>query len=153
MKENSKELWKKSEKSLKEYYVNGKFARKELEAYGMKAWGEGEAWWPTGADVGISCVEDFASRRWALSSGYWYAGSGGEPLEPEVYRNYGPSDMVELAGGDGLATSKSEPLDSWGSGFSTRLETRTKESNMDANVNGWNPTHVVKTNNCENLTV
>lgn len=36
---------------------------------------------------------------------------------------------------------------------SARLETRTKESNMDANVNGWNPTHVVKTNNCENLTV
>ena len=61
--------------------------------------------------------------------------------------------MVEPAGGDGLATSESELLGFWGSGFSTRLETRTKESNMDANVNGWNPTHVVKTNNCENLTV
>ena len=29
-----------------------------------------------------------------------------------MYRNYGPGDMVELAGGDGLATSKSEPLGS-----------------------------------------
>ena len=57
-------------------------------------------------------MEDFESRRWALSSGYRYAGSGGRPLEPEVYRNYGPGDMVELAGGDGLATSKSEPLGS-----------------------------------------
>ena len=57
-------------------------------------------------------MEGLASRRWALSSGYRYAGLGGEPSRPEVYRNYGPSDMVELAGGDGLATSKSEPLDS-----------------------------------------
>ena len=29
---------------------------------------------------------------------------------PEVRWNYGPGDMVEPAGGDGLATSKSEPL-------------------------------------------
>ena len=55
-------------------------------------------------------MEDFESRRWALSSGYRYAGSGGRPLEPEVSRNYGPGDMVEPAGGDGLATSESEPL-------------------------------------------
>ena len=29
---------------------------------------------------------------------------------PEAHWNYRPGDMVEPAGGDGLATSKSEPL-------------------------------------------
>ena len=57
-------------------------------------------------------MEGLASRRWALSSGYRRAGSGGRPVEPEARWNYRPGDMVEPAGGDGLATSKSEPLDS-----------------------------------------
>ena len=74
-------------------------------------------------------------------------------MKPEVHWTFGPGYMVELAGGDRLAMSRSDLLGFRCSGLSTRLETRTKESNMDANVNGWNPTHVVKTNNCENLTV
>lgn len=55
-------------------------------------------------------MEGLASRRWALSSGYRYAGLGGEPSRPEVYWNCRPGYMVELAGGDGLATSRSELL-------------------------------------------
>ena len=35
---------------------------------------------------------------------------GGEPSRPEVYWNCRPGYMVELAGGDGLATSRSELL-------------------------------------------
>ena len=66
---------------------------------------------------------------------------------------YRPSYIIECIGGDGFATSESELPGFWCSGLSTRLETRTKESNMDANVNGWKPTHAAKTNNYENLTV
>ena len=57
-------------------------------------------------------MEGLASRRWALSSGYRCAGSGEESLDPEVRWNYGPGYLVELVGGDGLATSESEPLSS-----------------------------------------
>ena len=57
-------------------------------------------------------MEGFASRRWALSSGYRCAGSGEESLEPEVRWNYGPGYMVELAGGEGLAISERELLGS-----------------------------------------
>ena len=86
-----------------------------------------------------------------MPSGYRCAGLGGEPFRPEVHWTFGPDYMVELAGGDGLATSESELLGFRGSGLSTRLETRTKESNMDANVNGWKPTHAVKTNDRESF--
>ena len=55
-------------------------------------------------------MEGLESRRWALSTGYRYAGPGGEPSGPEVCWNYRPGYMVEPAGGDGLATSKSELL-------------------------------------------
>ena len=55
-------------------------------------------------------MEGISSRRWALLSGYWCAGLGGEPLRPEVRWTYGPDYMVEPAGGDGLATSRGEPL-------------------------------------------
>ena len=57
-------------------------------------------------------MEGFASRRWALSSGYRCAGSGERSLEPEARWTYGPGYLVELAGGDGLAMSESEPLGS-----------------------------------------
>lgn len=56
-------------------------------------------------------MEGLESRRWALSSGYRRAGFGGEPSRPEVRWTYRPGYMVELAGGDGLATSKGELLD------------------------------------------
>ena len=98
-------------------------------------------------------MEGFSSGRWALPSGYRCAGLGGQPFGPEARWTFGPGYSVELAGGDRLATSRSDLLGFRCSGLSTRLETRTKESNMDANVNGWNPTHAVKTNNYENLTV
>ena len=98
-------------------------------------------------------MEGFSSGRWALPSGYRCAGLGGQPFGPEARWTFGPGYSVELAGGDRLATSRSDLLGFRCSGLSTRLETRTKESNMDANVNGWNPTHAVKTNDCENLTV
>ena len=49
---------------------------------------------------------------------------------------YRSNYFIERKGGDGFAKSKSEPPDFRSSGLSTRLETRTKESNMDANVNG-----------------
>lgn len=55
-------------------------------------------------------MEGLESRRWALSSGYRYAGVGGEPSVPEACWTYGPDYMVEPAGGDGLATSRGEPL-------------------------------------------
>ena len=53
-------------------------------------------------------MEGISSRRWALLSGYWCAGLGGEPLRPEVRWTYGPDYMAELAGGDGCATSVGE---------------------------------------------
>ena len=55
-------------------------------------------------------MEGLASRRRALSSGYRYAGVGGEPSVPEAYWTYGPDYMVEPDSGDGLATSRGEPL-------------------------------------------
>ena len=55
-------------------------------------------------------MEGLESRRWALSTGYRYAGPGGEPSGPEVCWTYRPGYMVEPAGGDGLATSRSELL-------------------------------------------
>lgn len=57
-------------------------------------------------------MEGFASRRWALSSGYRCAGSGELFLDPEARWNYGPGYLVELAGGEGLATSERELLGS-----------------------------------------
>ena len=98
-------------------------------------------------------MEGFSSGRWALPSGYRCAGLGGQPFGPEARWTFGPGYSVELAGGDRLATSRSDLLGFRCSGLSTRLETRTKESNMDANVNGWNPTHAVKTNDHENLRI
>lgn len=98
-------------------------------------------------------MEGFSSGRWALPSGYRCAGLGGQPFGPEARWTFGPGYSVELAGGDRLATSRSDLLGFRCSGLSTRLETRTKESNMDANVNGWKPTHEAKTNYYENLTV
>ena len=55
-------------------------------------------------------MEGLESRRWALSTGYRCTGLGGKPLRPEVRWTYGPGYMVEPAGGDGLATSRSELL-------------------------------------------
>lgn len=55
-------------------------------------------------------MEDLASRRWALPSGYRCAGLGGEPLRPEVRWTFGPGYLAELAGGDVFAMSGSEPL-------------------------------------------
>lgn len=57
-------------------------------------------------------MEGFASRRWALPSGYRCAGSGERSLEPEARWIYGPGYLVEPAGGDGLATSKGDLLGS-----------------------------------------
>ena len=58
--------------------------------------------------------------------------------------------IIECTGRDGLATSEGDLLGFWCSGLSTRLETRTKESNMDANVIRWNLPHIAKTNYYEN---
>ena len=74
-------------------------------------------------------------------------------MKPEADWTFGPDYMVDPSGWDLLATSESDRLGSRCSGSSTRLETRTKESNMDANVNGWKPTHRVKTNDYENLRI
>ena len=74
-------------------------------------------------------------------------------MKPEADWTFGPDYMVDPSGWDLLATSESDRLGSRCSGSSTRLETRTKESNMDANVNGRKPTHRVKTNDYENLRI
>ena len=94
-------------------------------------------------------MEGFSSGRWALPSGYRCAGLGGQPFGPEARWTFGPGYSVELAGGDRLATSRSDLLGFRCSGLSTRLETRTKESNMDANVNSGKLQHAAKTNNYE----
>lgn len=53
-------------------------------------------------------------------------------MKPEADWTFGPDYMVDPSGWDLLATSESDRLGSRCSGSSTRLETRTKESNTCA---------------------
>ena len=59
--------------------------------------------------------------------------------------------FVGIFGVDVGALSLTEASLSWCSELSTRLETRTKESNMDAKGIGWKPLLLAKTNYRENV--
>ena len=71
--------------------------------------------------------------------------------EGKVFREGEIRLFVGIFGVDVGALSLTEASLSWCSELSTRLETRTKESNMDAKGIGWKPLLLAKTNYRENV--